>query len=103
MAWDVADTIRIYAIRDSKRSRQWERLAPQIWPSSWRSIASLLTHRTARESSGAAEGLFRPDTQPQFLHLRRGSLTDIPRKRGCTGEHIRFQRESHFRATHPKT
>src|SRR6266566_92952 len=48
MAWGVANTIPIYAIQDSKPSRQWERRAQQIWFSSSRSIASFLTHRTAQ-------------------------------------------------------
>ncbi len=64
-----------------------------------RQFPYFLTRRTARESSGAGEGPFRPGIQPQVLHLRRWSLIDIPRINGSSGEHMRLQRESVSRAT----
>jgi hypothetical protein len=51
-----------------------------------------------KPSSGAAVGLFRPDIQPQALHLRPWSLTDIPKTNGSSGERMRLQRESVSRA-----
>src|SRR6266436_9234531 len=103
MAWGVANTIPIYAIQDSEPSRRWERRAQQIWFSSSRSIASFLTHRTARESSGAAEDLFHPGIQPQVSHLQRWSLTAIPEINGSSGEHMLLQLESASHGTRRKS
>ena len=103
MASDVANTIPICGTRDSRHSQQWERRAPQIWFSSSRSIASFLTHQTARESSGAAEGLFPPGIQQQVSRLLRWSLTAIPKISGSSGARMRSQPESVSHATRRKS
>jgi len=63
---------------------------------------NFLSNQAVQASSGAAEGLFRPDTQPQALHLRRWSLTDIPKIKWVKWERMRLQQESASRATRRK-